>query len=239
MARILIYSGAGLSAESGIPTFRDPGGIWDRYKFDEVCDYRTWRVNYAAVHAFHNEFRAMIADKQPNAAHHFYAELARSYDVMHFTQNGDDLLERAGHPLDRLIHIHGDITKLKCMACAREWSIGYEAFDCEKGKCKCGCKRAIKPHTVLFNEEAPLYRKLYKAIEALKREDLVIVVGTQGAILNPTELFRKTRSRRILNNLHPHPEIDPDFFVAVHYAPATEAIGLIAKDIEAAFATRK
>lgn len=180
MSRIIIFSGAGISAESGIDTFRDSGGIWEKHKIEDVCTMSTWIKNYDMVHDFYDKRRIDLKNYNPNFAHTAVAELTKKYDVINITTNVDDLLERGGSlPL----HIHGDIRKIRCMCCNKETDIGYRSKDQAvqenliKHEDSCTDQSILKPAVIFFGEEAPEYEALWDIIRSLTKEDVVIVVG--------------------------------------------------------------
>jgi len=177
--RLYILSGAGLSAPSGIPTFRD-GGLWDRYKVEEICSAEAVAKDLAKVNRFYDERRRELAKVEPNEAHRYFAQLESRYETIHLTQNVDDLLERAGADP---IHLHGRLTQARCMECAEVFKIGYEPIadrSCPK------CDAALRPDVVMFAEVAPDYRYLY-TIQA----DIFIAVGTSGRVIDIADIAQK------------------------------------------------
>jgi NAD-dependent deacetylase len=240
MSKIVVLSGAGLSAESGIATFRDKNGLWENHKIDEVANYMTWKQNFNLVHRFYNERRSAMASVEPNAAHYLYAELATKYAgrYVHLTQNIDNLLERAGHPKDEsstspLFHLHGFLTEMKCEACGHIWDIGYTEFDAGNHRCPvCPSRNGIKPNVVFFYENSPMYTFMHRAIRDLTKDDVVIVTGTMGQVLPITALFYDAPGYKILNNLEPSVDIDGSIFDECLYMPATQAAPLIRKAVE-------
>ncbi|NPA64986.1 MAG: NAD-dependent deacetylase [Epsilonproteobacteria bacterium] len=220
--RIYVLSGAGLSAESGIPTFRD-GGLWDRYDVMEVCSAQGYAKDPQKVHRFYDERRRELAGVEPNAAHYYFAELEKRYDVVHLTQNVDDLLERAG--AKNVVHLHGRLRHLRCLECGKSFDIGYES---QEGKrcVKCGSLR-LRPDIVFFGESAPEYRCLYTT-----PADLFIAVGTSGRVIDVADiathyprsiLIDPARHKRI-TMLGEFDEYLGDFFDYHIAAPVTEAI---------------
>ncbi len=243
MPKLVVFSGAGLSAESGIPTFRDDNGLWAQYDPMEVCNYENWEENYALVHSFYNKRRAELAAAKPNAMHFFLASLQeffqsipRAYkkpkpiEVIHITQNIDDLLERAG--IKDAMHIHGELTKITCPRCKCVLEIGYQAFDMRPCG-QCGYER-MKPKVVFFYEQAPLYAKMYEVFSSLGAQDCVLVIGTSGSVVDISMILARAESsynkigRKILNNLAKSKTIAESVFDVLLYKPATQAI----QDIE-------
>lgn len=224
--KIVIISGAGLSQESGIPTFRDSDGLWHGHDVDEVANFLTWEKNYHTVHAFYNERRKDVLASQPNAAHAFYAGLEKSHNVVHLTQNVDDLLERAG---GKPVHLHGDIRGLICLSCGHEWDTDRDYVPGVDFCPGCGKDRKVKPRVVFFNQMAPQYIRMTDELASLTERDLVIVVGTSGQVLNINSLLYGCPARKILNNAEESPYIHGEEFNHVIYKRATNAI----RDIDA------
>ncbi|MEF3192480.1 MAG: NAD-dependent deacetylase [Campylobacterales bacterium] len=177
--KIWILSGAGLSAESGLRTFRDHDGLWEEYDVMEVCSIEGWRRDRDKVTRFYDARRAQLAHVLPNAAHYYIASLEERYPdrLINMTQNVDDLLERAG--CCHVIHLHGTLTDLRCEECGSVFHIGYahqEGFCCPK----CGSAR-VRHNVVMFGESAPAYRHLY---EAMDEAGLFIAIGTSGQVID-------------------------------------------------------
>ena len=173
--RCYIISGAGLSADSGIPTFRG-GGLWDSYKIEEVATHEAWLKNPAKVIAFFDARRAELARYKPNRMHYFLASLPNR---VHLTQNVDDLCEKAG---GNPIHLHGKLTQIRCEACQKVFDIGYKP---QPKVCPFCNIKALRPNVVLFGEVAPNYRYLY-TIEA----DVFIAIGTSGAVIDIADIAK-------------------------------------------------
>lgn len=228
--KIIIFSGAGLSSESGISTFRDRDGLWENHKIDEVCNYRNWLLNFDLVHKFYNTRRAELKSVEPNSAHKIIAQLESQYGsdrVKIITQNVDDLLYRAG--CKSVMHVHGELTKIWCIDCGSEFEIGYEEY--KQTPCpKCQSKK-IKPKVVFFYESAPLYRDMYEAFESVDDGDIVVVVGTSGYVISP-DLLLNGKGYKILNNLESSNAIDESRFDLVLLESATVAMPKIKEIID-------
>lgn len=187
--KILFLTGAGLSKESGIPTFRDAAeqGMWEQFDIDDVCNISTFRKNYYMVHAFYNERRVALKDVEPNIGHEFIAELQKQLStdrVMHITANVDDLAERAG---GEAMHIHGSLLEI-----VEPWTIAdYEVHNIGYNVHHASDEVISKPNVVLFGESyryedgvrKPLYDDMYKVIDSLKPEDVVIVIGSSDTVV--------------------------------------------------------
>lgn len=169
MKKIVVLTGAGMSAESGISTFRASDGLWENHRVEDVASPEGWARNPQLVLDFYNQRRAQLFDVKPNAAHHALAELADKYDVHIITQNVDDLHERAGSK--NVLHIHGELRKVRS-------SLGgtsqYWEHDLNIGD-KCPRGGQLRPDIVWFGEEVPL---LYAAQEIAKQADEFWIIGT-------------------------------------------------------------
>lgn len=168
--KIAVLTGAGISAESGIKTFRDSGGLWENHRIEDVASPEGWERNMQLVLNFYNERRNQLLQCQPNRAHFALAELEKKYDVTIITQNVDDLHERAGS--SDIIHLHGELMKMRSSI---DENLIYE-YDadilvgdtCDKGS-------QLRPHIVWFGEAVP---KIEEAAVAVHQADILIVVGT-------------------------------------------------------------
>lgn len=235
MAKIIILSGAGLSAESGIPTFRDSDGLWENNSVFDVCNYDSLQVNLEKTLRFYNKRRKELKVTKPNKAHHMIVQLKNKYpdDICVITQNVDDLFEKAG--CSELVHLHGFITNLKCFdkSCSYKMHIGYQEQDVSL-RCPI-CESVLRPDVIFFGEEAPEYQRLY---EELKECELFVVIGTSGQVLDINYLRRGIKYT-ILNNLESSRDIKTKKFTKVLYKPATEGIDEIASYIETFIETGK
>lgn len=169
--KIVVFSGAGMSAESGIKTFRDTGGLWEDYKIEDVATYSAWTKNQKLVLDFYNQRRKQVMAASPNAAHRMVAELQKEYDVQVITQNIDDLHERAGSK--KVLHLHGEIMKSRSSQWSelvyemKEWEL-KEGDLCEKGA-------QLRPHIVWFGEAVP---EMVRAEMLAQDADMFITIGT-------------------------------------------------------------
>jgi NAD-dependent deacetylase len=168
--KLVVLSGAGVSAESGLKTFRDSDGLWEGYNIEDVATPRAWRKDPKLVLDFYNYRRRNVLDAQPNAAHYGLAELEKDFDVTIITQNIDDLHERAGST--NVLHLHGEIFKMRS---ERAHDLIYEIT----GDIKIGDKaedgEQLRPYIVWFEEPVP---KIEEAIPIVTSADIFVVVGT-------------------------------------------------------------
>ncbi len=215
--KVYILSGAGISAESGIKTFRDNDGLWENYSVEEVCSVDGWERDRQKVSDFYDARRAELADKEPNAAHFALANLKTQYpnNIVMLTQNVDDLLERAGCP--EVIHLHGTLTDLRCESCETVFNVEYESQ--ENKKCpKCGSDK-IRHNVVMFGESAPKYAFLSILTS---NADMLVVLGTSGQVINTAQLAQGVENS-VLSNLDADPSIDKYFKTCIH-EPATTGV---------------
>lgn len=176
MTKLVVFSGAGMSAESGISTFRDSNGLWENYDIQQVATPEAWERNPALVQRFYNERRKNILEAQPNEAHQYIAKLQDHYDVQVITQNIDDLHERAGS--QNVLHLHGNIRLAKSSGPDAQYTTQfYEVngwkLDLEQDFCPNGYP--LRPHVVWFGEAVPAYEE---AIRLVQSADIFIVIGS-------------------------------------------------------------
>ncbi|RZK70198.1 MAG: NAD-dependent deacylase, partial [Pedobacter sp.] len=171
MKNIVILTGAGISAESGLKTFRDSDGLWEGYNIADVATPEAWKRDPKLVQHFYNERRKAVLEAKPNQAHQALVKLEEKYNVQIITQNVDDLHERAGSA--NVMHLHGVITKSQSDVDATlTYPItGWELQDtdlCEHGK-------PLRPHVVWFGEDVPM---MYEASKLCRQADIFAVIGT-------------------------------------------------------------
>jgi NAD-dependent deacetylase len=170
MKKLVVLTGAGISAESGLKTFRDSDGLWEGYDIEEVATATAWKRNSALVLQFYNMRRRSVAEAIPNAAHQVLAELERDFDVQIVTQNIDDLHERAGST--KVLHLHGEIFKMRS---EKNSLFQYPILGDMKLGDRAEDGAQLRPDIVWFEEPVPA---MEKAIEAVKGAELFMVVGT-------------------------------------------------------------
>ncbi len=220
--RLIVFSGAGLSAESGLPTFRGATGLWEGVPIETVCYYPTWQRNYVAVHAFYDARRLAEAQAEPNQAHRTVAGWQKRWPdrTTILTQNIDRLLERAGG-VD-LVKLHGDVRTMQCEDCAHRWEIEPVVYD--QSGCPSCHSDTVKPGVVFFSEPAPRYSDLHGVVARLRAQDTVVVIGTSGTVLPADRLFAYSDACSILVNLEPGSAMDEQAFTERFYGPATQML---------------
>lgn len=171
MKKLIVLTGAGMSSESGIRTFRDSGGLWEEYDVTEVATPMAWLKNRALVLRFYNERRRQLAGCKPNEGHIGLAQLEKHFDIQIITQNIDDLHERAGST--KILHLHGELTKARSTVDPSFiYDIGYKDINpgdnCEKGS-------QLRPHIVWFGEDVPM---MDEAVSLAGEADIFVVIGS-------------------------------------------------------------
>jgi NAD-dependent deacetylase len=170
---IVVFSGAGMSAESGIQTFRDSGGLWEHYSIEDVATPNAWKKNPALVQDFYNKRRKQIIETEPNQAHYLIREFEKFGQVYIITQNIDDLHERAGST--NVWHLHGNIRFAKSSGPDQEKAL-YPIEGSELNLTDlCPSGFPLRPHVVWFGEEVPAMHEAYSIID---KSDVLIVIGT-------------------------------------------------------------
>nr|WP_321983429.1 NAD-dependent deacylase [uncultured Lichenicoccus sp.] len=200
--RIVVLTGAGISQESGLHTFRDPDGMWSRVRVEDVATPEAFARDPAGVHAFYNARRAQLASVQPNAAHRALARLEREFagEVLVVTQNIDDLHERAGTA--KLLHMHGELRRVRCTACGAtpEWHGDTGATV----PCPACARCALRPDVVWFGE-MPVHMQAIEA--ALAACDLFVSIGTSGTVYPAAGFVHVARRAQTIElNLAPDPD---------------------------------
>ena len=191
----MIISGAGLSAESGIKTFRDHDGLWENYDVMQVCSTQGWEADRDLVTSFYNARRKDLEDKEPNDAHIALARLEKKYPnkIYNLTQNVDNLLEKAG--CKEVIHLHGTLTDLRCESCDHVWDVGYSS-QAEDETCPRCESTEVRHNVVMFGEAAPAYSKIY---EAISNSQLLIAIGTSGQVIDIVSIASEFKHSILVN----------------------------------------
>ena len=217
---IVILTGAGISAESGLGTFRDAGGLWEQYPLEQVATPEGFAADPALVHRFYNARRAHCRGAEPNAAHRALARLQRAQggEVVIVTQNVDDLHERGG--ARGVLHMHGELARARCAACDHRWDAPDEmAVDDPCPACR---TPATRPDVVWFGE-MPYHMEVIR--EALRRADLFVSIGTSGSVY-PAAAFVQDAARAGADTLELNlePSEGARDFADGRYGPATEIV---------------
>ena len=187
MKNLVILTGAGMSAESGLKTFREMGGLWEQYDVTQVASPIAWERTPELVMSFYNERRKQLFEALPNKGHQLLTLLEKQYQVQIITQNVDDLHERAGSK--NILHLHGELKKARSTAYPSliytldHWELKLGDL-CEKGS-------QLRPHIVWFGEEVP---EIYNAIEIVKQADLFVIIGTSLNVYPAAGLIDYTKN---------------------------------------------
>lgn len=202
--KLVISTGAGVSAESGISTFRDAGGLWENYPVMDVCSADGFARNPALVHRFYSERRRQLMECQPNAAHRAIVELEKWYDVYVITQNVDDLHERAGSK--NVLHLHGELMKVRSLTHPeRVYSLDMDHPDTTPDtRDKYG--DPVRPHIVFFQEAVP---NIEPAIELVRAADIFVVIGTSLVVYPAAGLLHYVRPGVPVYYIDPAPAAVP------------------------------
>lgn len=202
MRKIVVLTGAGISAESGINTFRDANGLWEGHDIMEVASPEGFRKNPALVLDFYNKRRRQLPEVEPNAAHYALADLQQEYEVVIITQNVDDLHERAGSK--NIIHLHGELLKARSTFdedLVYDWKKDIRIGDF------CEHNHQLRPHIVWFGEAVPM---MDKAIENVSKADILMVIGTSMQVYPAAGLVHYTGKDIPVYFIDPKPNMDRD-----------------------------
>ena len=188
MKKIVVLTGAGMSAESGISTFRDSGGLWEKYQIDDVATPNGWRRNPALVLDFYNQRRRQLIDSKPNAGHFALAELEKEYEIQIVTQNVDNLHERAGST--NIVHLHGELMKVRSTGPGEEiYDVDPNHPEINLGDC-CSEGFQLRPHIVWFGEAVP---EIEKAEHMTQDADIFLIIGTSMQVYPAAGLINNVR----------------------------------------------
>ena len=217
MKKLVVLSGAGMSQESGLKTFRDMGGLWEQYRVEDVASIEGWYRNPELVMNFYNERRKQLFETQPNAGHFAVAALENDFDVQVITQNVDDLHERAGST--KVLHLHGELRKARSTTDPElvytldHWELKF-GDKCEKGS-------QLRPHIVWFGEAVPAF---YDAIPMVEAADILVVVGTSMQVYPAAGLVNYARQGVPVFVIDP---VRPDFYMKnVTYIGEKASVGM-------------
>lgn len=216
MKHIVVLTGAGMSAESGIKTFRDADGLWEGHDVMEVASPQGFEANPELVLEFYNQRRRQLFEVKPNAAHNALADLESEYKVTIITQNVDDLHERAGS--STVVHLHGELLKARSTFDENdivEWKTDLFLGDlCNKG-------HQMRPHIVWFGEAVPM---IEKAIAICETADILLIIGTSMQVYPAASLMHYVTPSTPTYYIDPKPNLDSSKHVTVIAEPATTGI---------------
>lgn len=200
MQKIVVLSGAGISAESGISTFRDNNGLWENHRVEDVATPYGWELNKALVLAFYNQRRRQLFQVEPNNGHFALVKLEEQFNVQIITQNVDDLHERAGS--SNVLHLHGELKKVRSTI---DPSLVYEmdGWELKMGD-TCPEGSQLRPHIVWFGEEVP---NIPSASELVRSADCLIIVGTSLNVYPAAGLIHELKSNSPIYLVDPN-EVD-------------------------------
>ena len=224
MKKLVISTGAGISAESGIRTFRDADGLWENYPVMDVASADGFRRDPALVHQFYNERRHQSLAAEPNAAHRGLVELERLFEVYVITQNVDDLHERAGS--SHVLHLHGELMKVRALDDdSLTWRLSPDALDTTP--CTVIDGHHVRPHIVFFQEAVPMFEP---ATELAAEADIFVIIGTSLVVYPAAALLHYVRRGVPVYYIDPRPAAVPEG-VHVIKAPATEGVAILAREL--------
>ena len=217
---VVILTGAGISRESGLATFRDPDGIWQQVRIEDVATPEAYQRDPARVQAFYNARRAQLAEVMPNAAHAALAELDRRWpgELLLVTQNVDDLHDRAGSR--RLVHMHGELRRAWCLACddTPAWDGELTAATACPA---CATVGRVRPHIVWFGE-MPFH--MDRIASALETCEVFVSIGTSGNVYPAAGFVAEVRGRAETVELNLEPSEGSHLFDRAIHGPATEIV---------------
>ena len=221
---LVVSTGAGISAESGVSTFRDAGGLWENYPVMQVASATGFRNDPELVHRFYNERRKQLLTVEPNAAHKALVDLEKDYDVYVITQNVDDLHERAGS--SNVLHLHGELMKIRSIAHPDY----VETLDIDHLETTPETRGRngdlMRPHIVFFEEPVP---NIEKAVELVHRADVFVVIGTSLVVYPAAGLIQCVRHGVPIYYIDPNPASTAGISdVTVIKATATEGMRILA-----------
>ena len=217
--KIVVLTGAGMSAESGLKTFRDENGLWEGHDVMQVASPQGWRANQDLVLDFYNQRRRQLLTVKPNAAHYALTELEDKYDVTIITQNIDDLHERAGS--SDVVHLHGELLKARSSVdetLVMSWDKDILTGDlCEK-------KSQLRPHVVWFGEAVPM---IEVAMQITTQADYIVIIGTSMQVYPAASLMHYAKNDARIFFIDPRPSINPGKNLEVIAENATVGVPIV------------
>ena len=227
MKKIVISTGAGMSAESGISTFRDSGGLWENYPVMDVASADGFRRNPKLVHDFYNARRRELLKAKPNAGHIGLAELEKHFEVYVITQNVDDLHERAGS--SNVLHLHGELMKIRSVS-DPDYIETLDIDHLDTTPATRGRRGdPMRPHIVFFQEPVPM---IEKAVEIVEKADIFVVIGTSLVVYPAAGLIQYVRPGTPIYYIDPNPAAISGYpGLSVIKAKATEGMRILAEEL--------
>ncbi len=223
--KLVISTGAGMSAESGLSTFRDSDGLWENYNVMDVASADGFRRNPKLIHDFYNARRRDVLAASPNAGHIGLAELEKDFDVQIITQNVDDLHERAGS--SKVLHLHGEVMKVRALDDeSKVYTLTPDNLDTTPETVIDGHR--VRPHIVFFQEAVPNFDP---ATRLAAEADIFVIIGTSLVVYPAAALLNYVRRGVPVFYIDPHPADVPDG-VTVIRATATEGVAQLARILE-------
>ncbi|WP_299249754.1 NAD-dependent deacylase [uncultured Aquimarina sp.] len=223
MKKVVVLTGAGISAESGINTFRDANGLWEGHDIMEVASPIGWNNDPALVLDFYNKRRSQLHDVVPNQAHQALVALEKTHQVTIVTQNVDDLHERAGS--SHVVHLHGELLKVRSQFdenLVLDWKTDLNLGDfCEHNS-------QLRPHIVWFGEEIPM---LDKAIQITEQADILLIIGTSMQVYPAASLIQFVSKDTPIYFIDPKPAISPKENLSIIAEKATVGVPQLVKEL--------
>ncbi|MFK5878101.1 MAG: NAD-dependent deacylase [Flavobacteriaceae bacterium] len=216
--RIVVLTGAGISAESGIKTFRDAGGLWEGHSIEEVATPQGWQKNPELVLEFYNQRRKQLLEVDPNKAHLLLHSLEVKYDVNIITQNVDDLHERAGN--NNVLHLHGELRKVRSTTnetIVYDWDTDLHLGDVDKNNSQ------LRPHIVWFGEAVP---NLPLAEELTQTADILIIIGTSMQVYPAANLIYAVKAGIPIYFIDPKPNVAESHFENLTVFAESATVGM-------------
>lgn len=220
--RLVVSTGAGISAESGIKTFRDADGLWENYPVMDVASADGFRRNPALIHQFYNERRSQLGTVRPNRAHEILHELEEHFDVCVITQNVDDLHERAGST--EVVHLHGELTKVRALD-NPDLTYRLESYDTATTPETRIDGHWVRPHIVFFQEAVPMFEP---ATQLAAEADIFVIVGTSLVVYPAAALLNYVRRGVPVYYIDPNPSKVPEGVIVIR-EKATEGMARLAE----------
>ena len=223
--KLVISTGAGMSAESGIKTFRDADGLWENFPVMQVASATGFRANPTLVHEFYNARRRDLITRRPNAGHLALVELEKDYDVYVITQNVDNLHEQAGSK--NVLHLHGELMKVRAIDDdSKVFELKEDALETTPDTVIDGHR--VRPHIVFFEEAVP---NIEPAVELVMEADIFVIIGTSLQVYPAANLLHYVRRGVPVFYIDPNPAAVPDG-VRVIKAGASEGVRILAEELK-------